>query len=420
MIERILFVDDDPNILQGYQRILRKRFVMEPALDGAEGLEAIRQQGPYAVVVADMRMPGMNGVEFLAQVKDIAPDTVRMMLTGNADQQTALEAVNQGHIFRFLTKPCPPDLLASMLEAGLAQHRLIMAERELLAKTLRGSIEVLTDILSLLNPAAFARASRVRRIVTQIVKEMQTEKGWCIEIAAMLSQIGCVAVPEHILNKVVKNEPLSNTESSTYENHSTIARHLLSHIPRLEEVTEIIAHQNDCYSPENDNSHPSAKEKIPLGSRILKVALDWDSLTSSGMDDNFALAEMNDHKTRYEPEVFDALHRVLSIRTDYVVRQVPIQELMDGAILAEDICSIKGTVLCAKGQDVTPPMRARLKNFLATVGIRGPIKIFILQESSKNITANSEEPPRKLTENAWPKEADFLHSLDELNLDGSQ
>ena len=115
MTTRILCVDDDSNILLGYQRALRKQFQIEVALGGEEGLAAVRNQGPYAVIVADMRMPGMDGVELLAKVREIAPDTVRMMLTGNADQQTALEAVNQGHIFRFMTKPC-----AGRLRWGLA------------------------------------------------------------------------------------------------------------------------------------------------------------------------------------------------------------------------------------------------------------------------------------------------------------
>jgi response regulator RpfG family c-di-GMP phosphodiesterase len=376
MNERVLCVDDDPNILQAYQRALRKQFILEPALGGEEALEAIRTQGPYAIVVADMRMPGMNGVELLAKIKEIAPDTVRMMLTGNADQQTALEAVNEGHIFRFLTKPCPPESLARALKAGIEQYRLIVSEKELLAKTLRGSIRVLTDILSLLNPSAFARASRVRRMVTQINKELQVDKSWLIEIAAMLSQIGCVAVPEIILHKVVKNEPLSSNERKIYESHTNITQSLLSHIPRLEDVAEIIVHQDDCYTSEKDQTIPP-NEELPIGSRILKVALDWDSLVSSGMANNFALAQMNDHKARYDPKVLAALQRVLSIGTEYVIRQVTVQELPYGAILAEDICSIKGTLLCAKGQEVTPPMRARLKNYVVGVGIRGPIKIFV-------------------------------------------
>jgi DNA-binding NtrC family response regulator len=202
MTERILCVDDDPNVLQAYQRALRKQFHIEPAFGGEEALQAVAEQGPYAVVVSDMRMPGMNGIELLAKISEIAPDTVRMMLTGNADQETALEAVNQGHIFRFMTKPCPPEIFAKALEAGLAQYRLITAERDLLSKTLSGSVKVLTDVLGLVNPAAFGRAARVRRLVHELCARLPVGAAWQVEIAAMLSQIGCVAVPEETLAKV--------------------------------------------------------------------------------------------------------------------------------------------------------------------------------------------------------------------------
>ena len=135
MTKKILLVDDDPNILQGYQRQLRKRFELDTVLSGREGLEAVASDGPFAVIVSDMRMPGMDGVQFLTQVRETASDTVRMMLTGNSDQQTAMDAVNEGHIFRFLTKPCNTDTFAKALEAALEQYRLITAERELLPGT---------------------------------------------------------------------------------------------------------------------------------------------------------------------------------------------------------------------------------------------------------------------------------------------
>jgi len=118
MNESILCVDDEPCVLQAYQRALRKHFIIEVAFGGEEALKTIAQKGPYAVIVADMRMPGMNGIQLLVKTREIAPHTVRMMLTGNADQQTALDAVNEGHIFRFMTKPCPPELFAKALEAG--------------------------------------------------------------------------------------------------------------------------------------------------------------------------------------------------------------------------------------------------------------------------------------------------------------
>src|SRR5689334_22713738 len=124
---KILCVDDDPNILQGYKRAFRRDFEIHIAEGGIEGLAMIENEGPFAVVVSDMRMPVMDGIQFLIRVRELAPQSVRMMLTGNADQQTAIDAVNQGNIFRFMTKPCPPDVMATMLNAGIEQYRLITA-----------------------------------------------------------------------------------------------------------------------------------------------------------------------------------------------------------------------------------------------------------------------------------------------------
>src|SRR5579872_2798210 len=111
MSDKVLFVDDDENILSAYQRHMRRYVTLDTAMGGAEGLAKIADSGPYAIVISDMRMPGMDGIEFLRNVLTWAPNSVRMMLTGNADQQTAIDAVNEGHIFRFLTKPCAPETL---------------------------------------------------------------------------------------------------------------------------------------------------------------------------------------------------------------------------------------------------------------------------------------------------------------------
>ncbi len=126
---RILFVDDDPFILSSYRRQLRRRFSMETAASGEEGCASLERDGPFAVVVADMRMPGMSGIDFLRKVKSRFPDVVRMMLTGNADLDLAVTCVNEGSIFRFLTKPCRPETLTRSLEEGVEQHRLITAEK---------------------------------------------------------------------------------------------------------------------------------------------------------------------------------------------------------------------------------------------------------------------------------------------------
>jgi len=109
--EKVLFVDDEPAVLQGYQRLLRNEFQMDTAVGGKGALIAIETTGPYAVVISDMRMPEMTGVEVLRKVKELSPDSVRMMLSGHADLNAAIAAVNEGSIFRFLTKPCSPKTL---------------------------------------------------------------------------------------------------------------------------------------------------------------------------------------------------------------------------------------------------------------------------------------------------------------------
>jgi response regulator RpfG family c-di-GMP phosphodiesterase len=390
--DRILCVDDDANVLQAYQRALRKQFRIEPALGGEEALEAVRSQGPYAVVVADMRMPGMTGAELLAQVRRLAPDTVRMMLTGHADMETALQAVNEGQIFRFLTKPCPPELFARSLEAALEQHRLVTAERELLSKTLSGSVKVLADVLSLVSPAAFGRASRVRRLARRLCERLDVGETWQIEIAAMLSQIGCVAVPEETLAKVYRGERLSRVEAEALDNYPRVGAGLIAHIPRLEEVARIITYQEERFDAAGAAGDGTRGEELPQGARILKVALDYDLLVSAGISADIAVAEMHDREGCYDPAVLAALRGAMEIDEVYIVRRLRVSELIDGLVLAEDVCSINGTLLCAHGQEVTPSMRARLRTYMANVGISGPIKVFVPAELAKEMPAVSSTP----------------------------
>src|SRR5579859_1491706 len=126
---RILFVDDEIPVVEGYRRILHREFDVSAANSGAEGLEAIRYTGPYAVVISDMRMPGMNGSQFLAKARELAPDTIRMLLTGYSDMDAAIEAVNMGNIFRYLTKPCEKEVLMEAIRSAIAVYQATNANK---------------------------------------------------------------------------------------------------------------------------------------------------------------------------------------------------------------------------------------------------------------------------------------------------
>lgn len=137
MHNRVLFVDDDPNLLAAMRRQLRRKVEIETVTGGREGLDVIRRSGPYPVVVTDYCMPEMDGIEFLTEVRKIAPETVRMLLTGSADLNAAIQAVNQGNIFRFLTKPCPPEMLLEAVQLGLREYRHSHKERKFNKRTRR-------------------------------------------------------------------------------------------------------------------------------------------------------------------------------------------------------------------------------------------------------------------------------------------
>jgi DNA-binding NtrC family response regulator len=123
MAEQILFVDDEMSVLDGIERLLHGEFSISKAQGAIQGLASIQLFGPYAIVVSDMRMPGMDGASFLAHVRQLAPNTVTMLLTGQKDLDATIDAVNKGNIFRYLKKPCKKENLVKAIHQGLAQYR---------------------------------------------------------------------------------------------------------------------------------------------------------------------------------------------------------------------------------------------------------------------------------------------------------
>jgi response regulator RpfG family c-di-GMP phosphodiesterase len=377
MADKILFVDDEPNLLAGIQRQLRKHFSIETALGGEEGLQAVRGRGPYSVIVSDLRMPGMDGIQFLSRVRKLSPDTVRMMLTGNADLHAAIEAVNEGNIFRFMTKPCPPEILAKALLQGIKQYRLIISERELLEKTLRGSIKVLSEVLALLNPEAFGRASRITRYAKEIALTMGLPDVWELETAATLSQIGCIVFPESVLQKMFRGEELAGEDLQLFNMHPSIASDLLAHIPRMEKIAEIITFQEKCYDGSGIPHEPLSGREIPQGARILKAVLDFDTLIARSISKDDALLYLRQRTGHYDPAVLNALDAVVATERGYQVKFVKAVELQDSMILDQDLFTRDGRLLIARGYQVSRTMRERLRHWVQSPGIQEPIRVHV-------------------------------------------
>ena len=377
MINKVLFVDDEKNVLEAIRRQLWKKIDFDLALGPQVGLEAVKQRGPYAVIVSDLHMPVMDGIQFLSRTREIAPDTIRMVLTGNADLNTAIDSVNEGNIFRFLTKPCAEDVLIKVIKLGLEQYRLVTAERELLEKTLKGSIEVMTELLSLANPEAFGRALRVKRYVVEIAKKMEIPDIWRLETAAMLSQIGWLLLTAQTLQKFLHGkDDFIGEEKKTLGMIPTVSADLINNIPRMNEVADIILYQDKHFDGSGQPDDGRRGADIPLGSRILKVALDFDLLESRGIMRGEILAQLQARTGWYDIEILGALEKVIGIEKDLQVMKLQVFELRAHMILDQDVRSSKDQLLISKGQELSEAALKRLRFIHENSGVQEPIRVF--------------------------------------------
>ena len=377
MAEKILCVDDEVNILLSLQRQLRKQFQLESALGPEQALATIERDGPYAVVVSDLQMPGMNGLQLLAKVREISPETVRIMLTGQADMDTAIAAVNQGNIFRFLTKPCSAEELAGTLDDAVEQHRLVTAERNLLENTLRASVKVLTEVLSLVHPAAFSRASRIHRYVRHMAATLKLHDAWQYEVAALLSQVGCITLEPGALDRIYTGDELSDEEKKMFAAHPTAGGQLLAHIPRLEAVASMIANQNLSFEQAPQVPVGVAREAAATGAHLLRAALDFDRLITRNRSHEEALAQMRQHAQNYDPACLEALAAYVAPEGGMAVRVLKAAELLPGMVVDQDVRSKTGLLLLAKGQEVTLSVLGRLRAFAAKMGIAEPVRVLV-------------------------------------------
>ncbi len=375
MNESVLFVDDELNVLNAYKRALRKQFKLHLAASGREALQLLADGGRYAVIVSDMRMPEMNGVELLARFRQQSPDTVRIMLTGNSDQETAVAAVNDGDVFRFLNKPCPPQELAEAINSGLERYRITVAEKELLEQTVKGSLNALSEVLSLLSPEDFGSSASTTKTMCAVVAALKMEPEWWFEPLARLSRVGWVALPEKLRTKVAQGVSLEEEELALFRKYPAVGAELLSRIPRLEALAEAIRFQEKHYDGGGFPEGGAKGEEIPFGARLLKVVQDYDRALSAGLDTTEALGRLHWNRRQYDPRILEALERVVGMPAEERVHEIDVLSLADGMVLHQDVTTVDGRLLVRKGQQVTPTVRQLVYNFWANRNVRLPILV---------------------------------------------
>lgn len=366
---RVLLIDDEPQVLDGYRRNLRRHFDITTAAGPHEGLDAAASGDPFEAVVSDLQMPGMDGIEVLRKIRELSPDTARIMLTGQADLDASIAAVNDGHVFRFLTKPCSPETLARALEDGAEQFRLRRAEKELLEDTLRGTVELLVEVLGLANPTRHDQAERLRVLVSAMSATVGMEEDWELELATMLSQLGTITLPDEVLHKIADGLELTSDEQRMVEHHPEAAYNLLVRIPRLENVARMIRLQLHSAAdfPDSVDDDP-----VLMGALMIGVASAYDTLISRGRSQNEAIEAIRRSRSdALSGDLVEALAAEDGPTFSWESTKLGPDDVHSGMVIDADLKASSGALLLPKGRRMTPALLERLRAYARGIGIEG-------------------------------------------------
>ena len=359
MNNKILCVDDEESILKGFQLNLRKDFELHLASNGVEGLEVFDREQGFALVLSDMRMPQMDGATMLSEIKKRDPEVVTVLLTGHTDFESAMSAVNEGSIFRMLSKPCPPEMLIQVLNDGLAQHDLIKSKRILLDQTLRGAVDALAQSLSTVKPLFFGRAQRVRRIANELAEMIKLEDAWRVDIASIFSQLAYISLPESVSEDVYYKKDLTSSVKEMVRKFPDDTQKLIEKIPGLEEVGEILEKLAIQHRFETEDG-----SGIRKSASILRVALDFDYYEEQGHDRSLIVQTLKSRKEEYDPEITECLSQLLVVAEQkYRLEEILIRKLEIGMRLAQELRLSDGLLVASSGTDVDRQLLRVIRNY---------------------------------------------------------
>ncbi|MEM9185950.1 MAG: response regulator [Planctomycetota bacterium] len=348
MTNKVLVVDDEPALVDSIARALGLEFDITTALSGPQGLEAIEQSGPFAVVVTDMRMPGMDGVQYIRRAREAAPDSVYLMLTGNQDIATAMRAVNEGEVFRFLNKPSSTEELTRAINAALRYHALAAAEKELLNRTFVGAVSAITTVFDTALPELGGLGAGFSGIVSAMCAHADIEERWEFKLASRLAPMGFALVDDGM--KLAK-PPGANalaTERERWEQAAAGAANLFAKIPRLETVGKIIRAFPHADGVVVERRPTDGAAIVSVGSSLLRVAAQSHFALGQGVSGKVLVQELREALPQAYRPLLEALEEI-EPWADLRGIELPPDQLRPGMVLADDLTS-SGKTLVRRGR----------------------------------------------------------------------
>ncbi len=386
----VLVVDDEEQNRELLRDLVEEQgHQVTEAENGEQALERVKKATPD-VILLDVMMPGMDGFEVCRRLKanpETAPIPILLVtsLTERSERLTGIEAGAND----FISKPIDTqDVLLRVRNAVYTRHlyntvqenyekvqKLEKEERELLEKTLSGSVKVLTEVLSISNPTAFRRSARIQSYVKHMAKALNLKGIWEFELAAQLSHIGCFTMERSLLEKVYNGTRLTKDEFKTYSDYPKISASLIEKIPRLESVAEIIARQNEEFTKNTRDDNFNDEDRKAVGGYLIKIALEFDRFITRGATVRAVLTRLESWMDYPSPSLLRSIKDIKIIEDKAKEISVRVPDLNRNMVFLQDVFATDGMLLVSKGESATYPVMARLRNYAKGIGVVQPFMV---------------------------------------------
>ncbi|HBE01061.1 MAG: hypothetical protein A2096_06700 [Spirochaetes bacterium GWF1_41_5] len=356
-------------------------YTFTSAENGKAALEVIRKKIPD-IVLLDIQMPEMDGYETLKTLRENSAwrELPVVMVTSVDEEESVIKCLKLG-ADDYLPKPIQVEILKARIINSLAKYALIKNERDLLEKTLSGSVRILIDMLSVAWPDLFGRSVRIRRIARMLAEKTGFCDFWLIEVSAMLSNIGLLMISPEIIEKTAAGKQLNPAETEKIEKHPLIGYDIIKKIPRLEAVAETVKYQNKYFDGRGFPQDKIMGINIPMGSRLLRLAMDYDGISRQNTETEKIMESMKSRTGAYDPRLLAALEDIIVSESRKEIKSLNINQLEPGMILAQDLVTKAGSKTASRWQEISGNLLQRIQNIAGTAGIPEPVKVIIAKKN---------------------------------------
>jgi response regulator RpfG family c-di-GMP phosphodiesterase len=393
----ILYVDDEDHLLAAFQSLLRKEDISTFVLNDSTRIdEMLRDVGPFALVVSDQRMPGTDGVTVLQTVRQVHPETIRILMTGYADFDATLRAVNNGGISKYVSKPWNDEELRAIVRESVNRYNLVkentyLVERlraknlqleQVLDGTVAQTARILSDMVGYINPQIGAYVDRIKRLglaALSLMPEVEPQERWDISRALDLFCLGLAVLPAWVQVSLNKHGLSALDRFPVATNHNLLAAGLLKDIPQFGGVARIVQFQERDFDGSGEPSGEQARGKdIPLGARLLHILIDLEKQSSANFKGREVLERMVNKRAKYDTEL---ISRMLGFektgRTSVRQASLAVNDLKPGMVLLDEVVTQSGHCLLKPASSLTETSISILQQWDTRDPIVGPVRVYV-------------------------------------------